>query len=150
MPQEVHLYVEASSAAPRKTGRMAAYVLEARNQGGKPPDTLTGVEKLEETYNMSILHMMAMAMMRINKKVVLHLHSHNRFVLASISQDLQEWKENGYRKAGGEPLKNAEAWERIERELERILNGPDQITVHPGDHEYHSWMLSEMKRKGMS
>ena len=150
MPQEVHLYVEASSAAPRKTGRMAAYVLEARNQGGKPPDTLTEVEVLEETYNMSILHMIARAMMRINKKVTLHIHSHNRFVLTAVSTDLQEWKKSGFRKAGGEPLKNADAWERIAGELERITVDPGQVSVHPGDHEYHSWMLSEMKRKGMS
>ena len=90
--------------------------------------------------------MLLAALARMKKKVPLHVHSYNQFVLASMAESLDGWRTDGFRKADGSELKNALLWKNLARELERTCEG--KITVHYGEHSYHQWMISEMKREG--
>ena len=107
--------------------------------------TVSGTDRVTETYNASILRGITAALKRVTKKTPIRIHSYNRFVLNAIVNDLPAWRANGYQGTKG-PLKNAELWKALDEELERVLPDGQLPEIRIGEHSYHQWMIAEMKR----
>lgn len=140
--REVHIYAETASRGFTKTMRPVAYLLETRTSTGK---TATRDEFYEEesTYHEAILGAFGNALSRLKESCEVHLHTQDTFVLNMINGTyLDEWEKADYRNAKGEPIKNADQWEKIAGGIKGHL-----ILTEPGRHSYYNWMVSEMERR---
>lgn len=140
--REVHIYAETGSRGFKRAMRPVAYLLEARTASGK---TATREEFYEEesTYHEAILGAIGNALGRLKESCEVHLHTQDAFVLNMVDGDyLDEWEKADYKNAKGEPVKNADLWEKIAGGMKGHL-----ILTEQGKHSYYNWMISEMERR---
>lgn len=134
----VHLYAESGNVAPRNLTRKTGYVLEYITKTGRTVTRERFTDR-EGTYNAVTLQMIAEGLQRLVHPCEVHVHTQNRYILTMMSTRLEEWKENGYRTARGDPVSNDEKWKQI-AETEHLL------VPEPGSHPYLEWMLNEMRK----
>ena len=63
------------------------------------------------------MEMMAaiMALESLTQPCAVHLHTDSQYVQKGISQWLPNWIRRGWKTAGGDPVKNQDLWQRLER-----------------------------------
>lgn len=134
----VHLYAESGNVAPRNLARKTGYVLEYITKNGRTVTRERFTDR-EGTYNAVTLQMIVEGLQRLVHPCEVHIHTQNRYILTTMSTRLEEWKENGYRTARGDPVANDEKWKQI-AETEHLL------VPEPGNHTYLEWLLNEMRK----
>lgn len=55
------------------------------------------------------------ALEAVDAKSVIDMHSDSQYVLCGITLWIAGWKRRGWKTAGGEPVKNVDLWERLDR-----------------------------------
>lgn len=132
-----NIYIEIDNCAPKKTVKKYGYILEYKGV------TRTGFGQVEGTYHSATLDIINMALKRFNRPSKICIHSRNGFVLSEIMEDFPKWKEMDFLSSKGKPVANREKWQQFKE-----LSKKHEITVKVGSHEYGSWLLTEIKRKG--
>lgn len=109
--KQVDIYLWTSSKAPVVRDAQYRYKLVCRQMPDKP---LSGEGRLLKTSgNCLALICAAKALERMTKPSILIVHTDSTY-LFNGQKYLKEWKENGWRTAGGKALKNAVLWQRID------------------------------------
>lgn len=112
----------------------------------KGPATLRGFEEYEnETRNRVELRTLIAACSRLREKGLhLTIYTDSVYVSAAIEQGwVQQWKDQGWKIACGEPVKNAAEWE----ELESLLAGQEISVKKRQSHPYRDWLEWEISKK---
>lgn len=137
---EVNIYLETSLKGPGKRKGWYAYVLEfIKNKKAITREEF--VFEKETTYNKSVLCALAKALERLNASCHVNIYTDSEFVKNSVESYLDQWKENGYQKSGGEPIKNQEEW----REVGRLLAGHNVKFRITNRNPYTVWMQERAK-----
>lgn len=109
------------------------------------PRTVSGLMTLKEvTENRAELLLMAAALRRVKSPCEIVIYTSCKNVAYAITHGwLKKWKENGYRTAKDQKIKNKEEWQ----EIEQLLRGNAVTVILQESHTYTSWIETEVKRK---
>lgn len=138
----VKIYLESTIKSPRESTGVIGYVVEVPTSKG--PATFSNFHHITATKNQAQIMALNMALARMKKMpFTLSIYADFDYLAAGFSQGwIEQWRDNRWKNAKGEPVKNASLWQ----ETLILLNG-NEVTVHTGEqHEYKSWLISEMKR----
>lgn len=140
--EEVNLYIETSIHGLKAKKGYYSYLLEYIRPTGEP-STRQAFEKLEDaTEARLILTAMAEAVRRIKKPCILRIFTQREAILMPIEKKwVKDWKENGWKNAKGQPVKNAELWKKLTEQLSTHL-----YTFHFTNHEYRAWLQVELQK----
>lgn len=139
---DVNIYLETTIKSPRESIGTIGYVVEVPTSKG--PATFSNFHRIVATKNQAQIMALNMALSSLKKMpLALSIYADFDYLAAGFEQGwMEQWQENGWKNAKGEVVKNASLWQ----ETLILLNG-NEVTVHTGEqHEYKSWLRSEMKR----
>ena len=138
----VNIYLESTISSPKESTGVVGYVVEVPTSKG--PATFSNFHSITATKNQAQIMALNMALSRIKKMpLALSIYADFDYLAAGFTQGwVDQWKENGWKNAKGEVVKNASLWQ----ETLILLNG-NEISVNTGEqHEYKNWIQNEMKR----
>lgn len=137
---QVKIYIENTQKSPKTRCGTYAYLLECELCG--ETRTVHGFSQMEASRNKMDLTTCVAALGRMKKPSEIEIIGDLQWI-ASQSSHLPHWLENGWRTAGGKPVKNMELWQQF-YERSKI----HKITfTHRKNHAYSEWMRREMKEK---
>lgn len=139
---EVNIYMASTITTPRESTGVIGYVVEVPTSKG--PATFSNFHRITATKNQAQIMCLNMALFKIKRiPLTLSIYADFDYVKAAFEQEwLSRWKENGWKNAKGEPVKNATLWQ----ETLILLNG-NGVTMHPGESKYKKWLESEVERR---
>lgn len=140
MTVQIYVYV-APGFGKVKHGK-AIWLVEANTIKG--PATKYGIIKED---NISIRRLFLKALLeaqeQLNKSCLINLFVEDEFFKSCIYRSLiNKWHKNGYLTARGKPVKNSDLWEK----LYQLSNMHSIQLAERTDHEYRSWMITQLKR----
>ena len=129
---DVNLYIgDTGNGDFKNQWREYWYVMECILRGGREHKVEGWGRRENETEWGIALAAMAEALGRMAHPGRIHLYTKCRvFRRPSWQENLREWKANGFLKAGGEPVKNREMWERVGELMENhciIMEPVDEL-----------------------
>ena len=139
---EVNIYLESTIKTPRESTGTIGYVVEVLTSQG--PATVNNFHTVTATKNQAQIMALNMALSTLKKMpLALSIYADFDHLAAGFEQGwIDQWKQQGWKNAKGEVVKNASLWQ----ETLILLNGnPVEIKKYEKN-EYRTWMLSEMKR----
>jgi len=80
---------------------------------------LFGGEPAGTTNNRMELMAAIQALESLTRPVPVRLHTDSTYVRSGITKWLPNWKRNGWKTAGKQPVKNADLWQRLEAAMDR-------------------------------
>jgi ribonuclease HI len=86
--------------------------------GGREKE-LFGGEPVATTNNRMELMAAIQALESLTRPVPVRLHTDSTYVRSGVTKWLPNWKRNGWKTAGKQPVKNADLWQRLELAMER-------------------------------
>lgn len=140
---QVNIYLETSLPGLRRSAGWYGYLLEYISGTGELHTRYDFRKKLDVTPNMLILTAFCAALDRLGKDSELTVYTDSLYLRENYSRWLQSWKENGWRTARGEEVKNKELWQQVDELTARhVVRFASQY-----HHGYKNWMTSEIQRK---
>ena len=142
MEFRVNIYIETSRRGPSKGPGKYMYIIEYLRKDGTPV-TREGVESFEKTQeNELALRAIIAAGKRLTKSCSVRIFTGCNHVLSTTHNGWHiEWRKNGWRKANGSQVKNAELWD----ELVAVMD-PHAVTYTKDEHSYRTWMREQLER----
>lgn len=139
----VSIYIETSIKGPKVT-RAAGEWLAEFVTSSRIPVTRSGIIIKEKTSeNALTLELLRDALSILTKTCSIRLNTKCGHILQALGNGwTEQWKKNGWKKAGGKELANAELWKEVSGLMEHHL-----IDIDSGWHEYQDVMLRDIKRK---
>ena len=143
MEFRVNIYIATSRRGPSKGPGKYMYLLEYIQKSGEP-FTVSGTESFENTYeNELVLRAIIAAAKRLKKTCSIRIFTGCNHILSTTHNSWHiQWQKNGWRKANGTPVKNAELWEQLVAVLEK-----HNVTYTKDDHPYKRWMTEQLERE---
>lgn len=136
----VRIYTGTDLRSPRAASGKIGYVLETQGRAG--PVTRTGFADLASvTRNQAELTAIEKALERMTEPCEIAIFTESTYVAAGMEW-AKQWKENGWITARGKPVSNQEEWSRVLELME-----PHEVTVESKQHEYSSWIKTELSRR---
>lgn len=136
----VRIFTGTDLRSPRAASGKIGYVLETQGRNG--PVTRTGFADLENaTPNQAELTVIEKALERMTEPCEITIFTESTYVAAGMEW-VKQWKENGWVTARGKPVSNQEEWSRVLELME-----PHEVTVENKQHEYSSWIQTELSRR---
>lgn len=141
----VNLYIETTIHGPAQKGGRWMYLPEYVTSSGErrtkkeAPETIGPWE--DSTENELVLKALLAGLANMKQPCDVEVYTSNRFVCSAIMNDwITDWQQLGWKKADGKPLKYAELWEGIAKEMERHL-----VTATAEPHSFRNWMQARFK-----
>lgn len=138
----VDIYVHvAPSFGLAKNGR-AIWLISTMTLKG--PATKYGIIKEENVSRRRLfLKALVTAQEQLTKKCYITLHVDDEYFTNVIYRGLlNKWSKNGYKSARGVSIRNADLWQKVyeisNKHLIKISDNPE--------HEYKSWMITQIRR----
>ena len=94
--------------------------------------TLSGGEA-ETTNNRMELMAAIQALEALHRRIHVHIRTDSQYVLKGITQWMTNWKRNGWKTKAGQPVKNADLWERLDGLCERLPVEWTWVKGHAGN-----------------
>lgn len=139
--QRVHICAETDSTAPKKTERMAGYLLDCPERADMEPRYR--FYKTQESYHVAIIESLTEALSRMKCACEIHIHSKNTFVLGMLQNNLEAWAGHEFCTSKGEPVKNQDKWIQLWKALNHHKH---LLVVEPEDCSYYGWMQEQMEK----
>ncbi|MDE7325505.1 MAG: hypothetical protein K2N63_04355 [Lachnospiraceae bacterium] len=140
---KINLYLETSIRGIRKSVGWYGYLLEWIDSKGQFR-TLHGFKcEMAVTPNMLVLMAFCAALNRMNKDSEITVFTDSLYLRECYTQYLQAWKENGWKTAKGEPVKNLILWQQADKLTSRHAVR-FSMEYH---HSYKNWMVSEIVKR---
>lgn len=137
----VNIYIDTGIRGPRRSKGSYLYIVAMQTAKGTA-DIGNKVELEETTDNQATLMALETALNRIHQPCNVILHLENQYVAGALKNGwLEQWQENGWITKKGEPVKDAEIWQKV---LILLDQHDCQIKLKE-PHEYRDWMKSELK-----
>lgn len=137
---EVHIYITVDSASTKVTEKWFGYVLECTVTG--QIYTKEGFDKIEGTYNQTVLSALVKSMNCLKKSCEVHVHTEDKFILNMLEYNLEKWAEMDFVTSRGKPVANQNEWKRIWK-----LSQEHLIISEPGRHGYSGWLAAEIEKR---
>lgn len=142
----INMYLETRisgvKAARGWCGYLIDYVDENGNQVKDDEKKFGYVNNV--TKNQLSLTVMIGALKRVDGPGNITVYTDSLYLRGNFENNLQTWKEAGWKNSKGETVKNKELWEELER-----LSRPYTITFSKEHHHsYKNWMVAVLERKG--
>lgn len=139
--EQVNIYVRTTARGPA-IRKKAAYVYIIQLKEGKEY-IRRGEGVLENvTENQIVLTSIIKALMRFNQKCTIRINTECEHVLNACRNGWPyQWQKNGWKKASGKDIKNAELWQQYIN----LANG-HAISWSDERHEFSTWMEDELKK----
>lgn len=132
---EINIYIELDSMSPKTTEGYYGYVLEWKTK------TREGFGKTEGSPAKRLLVALTEALDRIRVDCAVNIFCGNRWAAHALNDDLEHWKENGWKNVRGTEIKHKELWERVEKHTETM----DIMAFYAENHPYKEWLRREME-----
>ncbi len=138
--QKVNIYLETNIRGLNRTVGWYGYTMEyIDSHGGK--HTREGHKcEMGVTPNMLILMAFCAALNRLTKSCRITVYTDSVYLRESCEKRLMHWKENGWKTAHNESIKNRDLWQQVSEKLDMhvILFGAEE------DNEYRERMKAEL------
>lgn len=142
---QINIYIETSIRGVKKTLGWYGYLLEYIDGKGELHTRYDFKMETGVTPNMLTLIALCAALNRIGKPSEVTVYTENGYVRENYTKWLQVWKENGWRTARGEEIKNLKLWQQVAE-----LTAAHVVRFDPEYHHgYKNWMCAEMQRRKM-
>lgn len=141
---KVNIYIETSSTYQGITDRKCSYVLSVsiRNE----ERTREGFGHFEGTCHQAVLITLAEALERMTVPCEICVYTRDAYVCSRISK-LENLAGAGWKDSKGEPIKNAEEWQRVYSAV-HALPDAHKLAGRSGKHSYSEWLKEEMEKRG--
>jgi ribonuclease HI len=140
---QINLYLETSIKGVKKGIGWYGYLLEYVDRKGNLHTIYDFKYETDVTPNMLQLMVFCAALNRITQDSEITVFTESAYLSGGYIKYLQEWKSNGWKTAKGEPLKNKNLWQQVDKLTDRHVVRFDK-TYH---HGYKNWMVSEITRR---
>ena len=140
---QINMYLETSIRGVRATTGWYGYILEYIDKLGNPHIIEDYDREIDITPNQ--LGMMAFleALDRVNKDSEITVYSDSAYLRSGYTRYLQSWKENGWKTAKGEEVKNKVLWQQVSKKTVRHV-----IRFEPQyHHQYKNQMVMEIEKR---
>lgn len=141
--KRVNLYVMTSIRRTVKLDGMGLWVLEWIRED-KDPVTKTGEVPLKGVNRMEaeLLTLIA-ALEKIKEPVKLQIFLNDTQVTSAINNLLPGWINSGFMRSDGAPIAHEDEWKMVHKYTKKH----GVLSVSKENHEFHSWMKDEIRRK---
>lgn len=139
----INIYLETSIRGVRKGIGWYGYLLEYIDQKGKLHTLHDFKREIGVTPNMLTLIAFCAALNRIGKDSEITVFTESGYLRENYMKWLQVWKENGWKTARGEEVKNLKLWQQVDELTARHVVRFD-TEYH---HGYKNWMCAELQRR---
>ena len=135
----VEIYIGTDLRGPAKGEGKVIYIMRMRRQKRKDHESQPAIRAVDDvTESCLILYALWDALQRFNFACDVVIYTECSYVAAAINNMWPDaWRENSWRNARGQQVKNWGLWEMILRELEETGH---TIRAVPGKHEFSNWM----------
>lgn len=139
---QVEIYTETSIRSPKKQTGQFGYILVYRPPGEEDA-TLSDFEtEYEITPHEIELVALVRAMNRLNRPCEISLIQSNSYIYDMIhSGNLERWKNNGWKTAKDEDIKNKGLWQQVSELFER------HTVTWAEDSGYQQWLIREVQKR---
>lgn len=146
----VTIYIETTLHGPAKRSGAGMWLIEYINRKNEPVTRQGTLYRGVCTENSLSLELLYIAFSRLTKICSVRVNTQCEHLLNSCSNHRPaQWEKNGWHKANGTPVKNAELWEQA-----YILMKKHQVTFENGENPYRmvmqKQMIQEMERRKQS
>ena len=140
---QINLYLETSIKGIRSTVGWYGYLLEWMDSKGKPHTISDFGYESGVTPNQLVMKTFCMALDRLKKDSEITVFTDSLYLRSSYTKYLQAWRENGWKSAKGETVKNLTLWQQVDKKTRR------HVVTFSTDYQnpYKSWMVSEIQRR---
>lgn len=142
--KQVNIYTYSSIKSPKILNGTVGYVLEFTTEKGNA--TRSAYKHVNMSKIQSELHVINMALNRINTKCELHLYIECEFVAAGFEQGwVDEWQKNGWQTKRNELVKNASEWQKM---LNLLNARGHELVFHVKEHHsYSNWLKENVEKE---
>lgn len=138
----VNIYIETSSRGPKVKGGRYMCLIEYTLSTGEPATWGKISGWMEGTESRLALLALEKALSRLRVSCVINLYTPCRHVISAIECGWPDgWKNNGWKTAGGKPVRNGEEWMRLDR-----LMDPHLIFTSAEDNSFRRWMRNQLEK----
>lgn len=141
----VNIYTYSTAKSPKASKCEAVgYVIEMETAKGEASvGNLLTVQDM--TRYQSELHVLKMALSRINTMCELHIYTECEYIAAGFEKWLADWKLNDWQTKRGEAVKNSKEWQ----ELDALVQQFGHILVFhvKEDHSYKKWFKENLEKE---
>ena len=139
--KEVSIYIQTNFKGLKKSDGKAIFILEYKTDAGTCTKTKE-IQIKDSTVNNAEIESMIQAVSALKEKCKLLIHTDNKYIYGAFENKwIDTWRANNYKSAKGKEVANRENWEKL---LE-LLNGHEVTICFNQDHEYKSWMKTQLK-----
>ena len=140
---QINMYIETSIRGVKKTIGWYGYLLEWLDRAGTPHTVFHFQYEIGVTPNMLFLSAFCAALDRLTKDSEITVFTDSLYLREGYTRYLPVWKENGWKTAHGDAIKNIKFWQQIAEKTKRhtIIYNPDSR------HGYKNWMLREIQER---
>ena len=137
----VYIYTLTNAKSPKTQNARGIFTLAAETTKGMA-DLTRQMDMENVSANRAELQILIAALKRLTEPCNLVIYTDSQYIKAGIESWLPEWRENGWKKAGGTEIKNAEEWQ----ELDRLIKGSSVRVELKQWYTYRKWMETELRR----
>lgn len=140
---EVKIYIE-TYIHGHKIGRAAGmWLIEYIKSNGEPETRKEIITREQTTEIVLVLELLNQALARLKKPCMILVNTECEHILnATTNHWLPQWQKNGWTKAGGKPVKNAELWKQC-----ADLMSNHYLSFVKEWHSYKNFMQTEIRRE---
>lgn len=137
----VQIYIYQSPSFGRVKHGKAIWLIQVMTIKG--PATRYGIVRADNiSARRLFLLTLKEALSKLTKRCQIELYTTDRFFMNVIYRGLlARWAKNGYKSARGADIKNKDLWE----EVNKLSNLHTIRIIEAQDHEYMSWMITQLK-----
>ena len=139
----INLYIETSIRGVKSTVGWYGYLLEWIDSRGNPHTISDFGYELGVTPNQLVLKTFCRALDRLGKDAELTVFTDSLYLRNCYTQHLQNWKENNWKTAKGEKVKNLSLWQQVNEKTRRHVVAFNADHQHP----HKNWMIAEIQRR---
>ncbi|MDD3369226.1 MAG: hypothetical protein PHP50_10130 [Lachnospiraceae bacterium] len=141
MKPVVNIYAHQTIKGPKSQNGIVGYVLETETADG--PRTKTGFAlSVASTKHKAELYSIILPLRRMKKPSVLSIYADSGYIETAFKQGwIDNWKENGWKTAHGNPIENIKEW----KEMAKLLNA-HEFQIISGAHSYTTWLERESEK----
>lgn len=141
--QNVTIYIETTVRGPARRAGAGMWLIEYINRHNEPVTRQGTLYRGICTENSLSLELLYIAFSRLTKTCSVRVNTQCEHVLNSCWNHLPaQWEKNGWHKANGTPVKNADLWQKV-----YTLMKNHEVTFADGENAYRMVMRKQMEQE---
>lgn len=145
--REVGLYIGTTLRGSAKGPGRVMFLLKTKRKTGQDYESTPEVGEFADTTERRLVLLGILeALKRLNYACTVTVHTECDYIQSVLSQSwLDKWQQSGWQNSRGKPVKDADLWKQLLKELEESGH---ILTAVAEKHEYSDWMRWKMSLTG--